>query len=106
MLYDSKTNKFNIKGLSASFEETTGKKLSANLGEIDFSSVPPDVSERLRSQAELHFQVCKTIHALPSDSPKRALLLEKFAEHLMDIEAALVSVFEIQQKKSSDPNIS
>ncbi|MGC4102362.1 hypothetical protein [Ferruginibacter sp.] len=98
MFFNEKTKTFNFKGFSSSFESVTGKKLSGNLGEINYSSIPQAASERLRMQAEIHFQTCNAIHLLPKDSSKQKELLVKFAEHLMEMEKLLVSIFSDQKK--------
>lgn len=98
IFYNEKTRTFNLKSFSVSFESIIGKKLSANLGEIDYSSIPPEISDRLRTQAEIHFQICNSIHSLPRGSTHKLDLTVKFANHLMEIEKILISILSDQKK--------
>lgn len=108
MFYNDKTKKFNLKSFSVSFEEITGKKLSANLGEIDYQTIPPEISEHLRSQAEIHFQICNAIHMLRKGTPEHTNLSVKFVNHLMEMEKTLAALRADQKKtlvpKKASPN--
>lgn len=101
ILYNDKTRKFSVKGFSLSLKEITGKEFSANIAEVDLASIPPTISNQLRTQAELHYQICNTIHSLKKDSPEKQQMLIKFADHMMEIEKTLVTILNPQKKTLS-----
>lgn len=101
ILYNDKTRKFSIKGFSLSLKEITGKEFSSNIAEVDLSSIPPSISNQLRTQAELHYQICNTIHSLKKNSPEKEQMLIKFADHMMEIEKTLLTILSSQKKNLS-----
>jgi len=97
--YDTKTHKFDFKGFSLSFESAVGKPATAKLASLNYQQIPPEISDRLRSQAEIHYQICNAIHSLPKDDPFKPELIKGFAAHLMEVEKTLIQLLEQQKKK-------